>query len=347
MAPTLRYALVLAAALVLGGAGAARSILRISAEGAPSAVLRPVVTEDNTAWYALETWLRALPGETSWDAEQRRLTYREGGHWAALRPEAPYALRDGRPLEGVRAPRFRAGALLVDEGFFRQSASGFLGRPVVAARIGTPRTVVIDPGHGGEDRGAGGPGGAWEKDVVLALARAVADGLRGRGFEVHLTRTGDHGLTPEQRAGVANYWQADLFLSLHVSGLARPRARGFEVFVASVPPAGGDPGLWEGGQVGREAASRRWAENLRRALGEGLATFDRGVGQVPHPVLEAVACPACLVEAGNLAWPQDAELLNGDPGRSALAEAVARAAEAFFAERGQGGAEPEPLRGER
>ena len=193
-----------------------------------------------------------------------------------------------------------------------------------------PRRVVVDPGHGGDQAGSRAPRGAAEKDVVLHLARTIAEALRGRGFEVHLTRTDDRSLGEEQRAAVANYWQADLFLSLHASGVGRPQARGFEVMVAPEPGPGTDGRLWSAGQAGGGAESRRWAELLRAGLGGVLPTFDRGLVVLPNPVLEATVCPACLVEVGSLAWPGEEELLSTPAGRSAIAAAVTRAAEAFF-----------------
>jgi N-acetylmuramoyl-L-alanine amidase len=190
--------------------------------------------------------------------------------------------------------------------------------------------VVIDPGHGGSSPGTQGPTGLQEKDLVLELAQTVAESLRRKGFLVHLTRAGDRSLRSDQRAAIANYRQADLFLSLHASGVGRPQARGFEVMVPPAPADGTDARLWAGAQVGKAAESRRWGELLRAALGQALTTFDRGVTEIPSPVLEATACPSCLLEAASLAWPGEVELLSTPSGRATLARGIARAAEAFF-----------------
>lgn len=331
MRPSTRRLAALATLLGFAWAGTGWGALRVEAEGTPPVVLPEAAREGATTWYDAETWLRQLPGTVEWSAEDRRLTYREGGHWAALRPDPPYALRDGRPLEGVDPPRLEGDRLWISGRFLRTAASALLGRRVRVASEGPERVVVIDPGHGGDAAGSAGAQGTVEKEAVLALARTVAERLRAAGFQVYLTRTDDRALGAAQRAGVANYRQADLFLSLHAAGEGRPQARGFELFLAPDPPAATDGRLWAGGQVGRTAASLRWAEALRAALGAALPSFDRGLKRIPTPLLEAVAAPACLLEAGSLSWSPEAELFFTDVGRATVADAVVRAAEDYFA----------------
>lgn len=332
MTPRKAVALLVLALVLAPGWLRALAAVRVESPGVEPFFLAEVVVEDSTAWYDAETWLLGFPGSLDWDPQQQRLTYREGDAWAALRPEAPFALRDGRVLRGPAEVRLSGGRLLVSERFLQELAGEFLGRPVrfVKARQGPARRVSLDPGHGGEDPGARGPTGLAEKDVVLALAQAAAQTLRERGFEVHLTRSEDRTLGDTQRAAVANYWGAELFVSLHLAGEGRPQARGVEVFVAPEPPPGTDPRHWGAGQAGLGAESRQWAELLRAALGQHLATFDRGVSVAPQPLLEAVAAPACLVELGSLAWPQEAEHFRSPAGRDAVAAAIAQAAETYF-----------------
>lgn len=332
MTPRKAVALLVLALVLAPGWPRALAAVRVESPGIEPFFLAEVATQDSTAWYDAETWLLGFPGALDWDPQQLRLTYREGASWAALAPEAPYALRDGRALRGAAEVRLAGGRLLVSETFLQELAGEFLGRPVriVKARQGPARRVCVDPGHGGDEPGTRGPGGLAEKDVVLALAQAAAQALREKGFEVHLTRLEDRTLGDAQRAAVANYWGAELFVSLHAAGEGRPQARGVEAFVAPEPPPGTDPRHWTAGQAGLGAESRRWAELLRSALGQNLATFDRGVSVAPQPLLEAVAAPACLVELGSLAWPQEAEYLRSPAGREAVAAAIAQAAETYF-----------------
>jgi N-acetylmuramoyl-L-alanine amidase len=92
------------------------------------------------------------------------------------------------------------------------------------------KTVVIDPGHGGEDPGAVGPQKTMEKDVVLKIGEKVAHFLsQSREIKVFLTRKGDYFLKLEDRTKIANEYGADLFVSLHANGSFNPQARGSSV----------------------------------------------------------------------------------------------------------------------
>lgn len=311
------------------GAGAA---VRVSTEGGAPFSLLESAAESTTVWYDAETWLRHFPGSLEWQADQKRLTYREGAHQGMLLGDPPYALRDGIPLDRAPPTRLISGRLAVSETFLLERAGDFLGRLVSVQRAhgtGSLR-VMIDPGHGGADAGARGGGNVAEKDVVLALGRELIARLKRRGFDAGLTRQDDRSFDAASRAAASNHWEADLFLSLHAAGAARPRVRGFEIFVSRPPAPGFDPRLWAGGQIARVAESRKWAELIRTLLGESLSTFDRGVKELSSPLLEAVTSPACLAELGNLDVPEEAEFLLKPQGRSALAETLAGAVEAFF-----------------
>src|SRR3954464_10265106 len=81
-----------------------------------------------------------------------------------------------------------------------------------------PFRVVVDAGHGGSNTGAPGlVAGAYEKRVTLAVARALADDLRARGFEVVMTRSSDEYLTLRERVRRANAAEPDCFVSLHTN----------------------------------------------------------------------------------------------------------------------------------
>ena len=91
--------------------------------------------------------------------------------------------------------------------------------------------VVIDPGHGGEDLGAVGPGGLLEKDVVLAIGLELRTLLESQlGARVKLTRTKDIFVPLVERTELANRLQADLFVSLHTNASPNGKAKGFETY---------------------------------------------------------------------------------------------------------------------
>lgn len=105
-----------------------------------------------------------------------------------------------------------------------------------AGRAQTPgmRTIVIDPGHGGQAVGALGPGGLSEKDVTLDIARRLRDLIARRlGLQVILTREQDVDVPLDERTEKANYWQADLFLSIHANGYRMQQVRGPETYFLS------------------------------------------------------------------------------------------------------------------
>lgn len=93
-------------------------------------------------------------------------------------------------------------------------------------------TIVIDPGHGGNNDGARGKRDSQEKDLTLAVAYAVRDELRRRfpNLKVVLTRNIDVDLSLPQRIHTAHMANADLFLSLHMNSSTNPQAAGIEVF---------------------------------------------------------------------------------------------------------------------
>jgi N-acetylmuramoyl-L-alanine amidase len=100
------------------------------------------------------------------------------------------------------------------------------------------KTIVIDPGHGGEDPGAIGPRKTMEKDVVLMVGQKVVYLLnQNKGFQAFLTRKGDYFIPLEERIKIAREYGADLFLSLHADASFNPQARGSSVYCLSLSGA--------------------------------------------------------------------------------------------------------------
>lgn len=310
----------------------AQAALAVTPEGTPSFVVLESLTADGVRWYDAESWFRRFPGSTEADGTGTRVVYREGSSLLTLLATPPYALQGTRPLEGAIPTRVTDGRLTVAERFLVERSADFLGRRVEVEPVhgtGTLR-VLVDPGHGGGDRGSTAPGAPPEKTAVLLLAQELAAQLRKKGFDARLTRGDDRALALFERAALANRWNADLFLSLHASGAGRAQARGYEIFLSQPSTGPVDGRLWSSGQAAFAGESRRWAEAVHTEVGRALATFDRGVRETPSPLLEAVAGPACLLEAGNLSWPEDSETFTKPQPRAALAKALADAAEAFF-----------------
>jgi len=100
------------------------------------------------------------------------------------------------------------------------------------------KTVVIDPGHGGEDPGAIGPGKTMEKDIVLKVGQKVIHLLnQQKEFKAFLTRKGDYFIPLEERIKIARDYGADLLISLHTDGSFNRQARGSSVYCLSLSGA--------------------------------------------------------------------------------------------------------------
>lgn len=221
------------------------------------------------------------------------------------------------------------------------------------------RTIVLDPGHGGEETGAIGPKGSAEKDLTLAIAKLLRSALVEQiGARVVLTREEDVARSLDERAALANQLQADLFLSLHLNSTVRGQARGVETYILSLQASdrkaadaaaienyAGSPGsaqeplpfdlqalLWDLAQNQHLATSLRVATWLQDELARELGQPDRGVKQAPFRVLMGAAMPAALVELGFLSNPEEEQLLQDPAYQSRLVAAIVRALRRFGAE---------------
>ena len=189
------------------------------------------------------------------------------------------------------------------------------------------RTVVLDPGHGGGDRGTRG-GSTVEKQMTLDVAKRVERDLEAAGVNAVLTRTSDRTLSLEDRVDFADAKKADLFVSIHFN--SGGSADGIETYC--LPPAGAvsTADAWSGSR-GREGASpgNRWDERniwlahcVHRSLLRATGTNDRGVRRARFYVLRYAICPAILVEAGFLSnRAEEQRILTGDY-RERLAKAI-------------------------
>ena len=199
-------------------------------------------------------------------------------------------------------------------------------------------TVIIDPGHGGQDSGATeSTEGLKEKDLTLALARKLAEVLESEGMaRALLTREEDRTLSLDDRAGFANN-RGDLFISLHVGSSFRPSAQGFSLYYWSpafrdpvVSPLTNPSALWENGQLPYWKQSRRLAGLLKRELRQSLAWPSGGVIEADLYLLRRVAMPAVLLELGAVNYPPEAAELARPSFQEAVAHAVAEAVRQYW-----------------
>jgi N-acetylmuramoyl-L-alanine amidase len=213
------------------------------------------------------------------------------------------------------------------------------------APAGALRTVVIDPGHGGEEEGARGPGGTLEKQVTLAVARRLKAALEARlGVRVILTRDGDQTVGLDERAAVANNNKADLFISLHANASVRPAMAGAEVFYlggddyaeaaarlggerTALPVFGGGTRdieviPWQMAQVRHLQQSAGFAQAVEAALRERVPMSERAIHAAPFRVLVGANMPAVLVEMGFITNAEQEQQLTADAFQQEIVQAL-------------------------
>ena len=191
------------------------------------------------------------------------------------------------------------------------------------------KTIVLDPGHGGDDHGAKGPGGTLEKRVNLALAGTIASTC-GDKYNIVLTRHKDNRLDLPDRTAVANHHRADLFISLHTGGSFRHSTEGMHVYYFEEPkgsmpeyPLDTDrPVPWDRLQDRHGSDGRKLAFQVHRALKERINPAMDQIQGLPLAVLRGAAMPAILVEIGTITNPSEERALKSAAFLSATAEAI-------------------------
>ncbi len=223
---------------------------------------------------------------------------------------------------------------------------------LLAAGARRIKTIVIDPGHGGLEVGAKGPGGTLEKDVVLSISLKLKNIIeRQLAIRVVLTRDKDTDISLENRAALANNNRADLFLSIHANGSYRQKAHGSETYFLSLKATDEEARrlaylensspdfekkieeesqdqimmiLWDMAQAAFLKQSSQLAEFIQKELNSLLGTTDRGIKQAPFKVLTGVACPAVLVEVAFISNPEEEAKLRDETFQENVALALFR-----------------------
>jgi N-acetylmuramoyl-L-alanine amidase len=204
--------------------------------------------------------------------------------------------------------------------------------------LAAPPTIVIDPGHGGEDIGAADPTGLLrEKDLTLTLARKLAEILEADGVgRALVTRKEDQPLDLDNRAGFANSRGGEVFISLHVGNSFRHYPQGFTLYYWSPafqqpagPPPPGQGAAWDQGQVPYSGQSRRLAGLIERELRQALEWPSGGIVAADLYLLRRVRMPAVLLEIGSLNYSPEADELPKPSFQDAVARSITKALRRF------------------
>jgi N-acetylmuramoyl-L-alanine amidase len=199
----------------------------------------------------------------------------------------------------------------------------------------TNPTIVIDPGHGGEDAGTKSVlGNRYEREFTLDWARRLASLLTANGWQVFLTRSNDTHVSLADRIAFAEEHKAGLFLSLHFNSAAPDeRQAGLETYcltpagmASSVTRGYGDDPAQTFPNNAFDAENVQLAAWVHRALLQINGRRDRGVRRARYlGVLRGQNRPAILIEGGYLSNPVEARRIADPPYRQQMAEAVAKA----------------------
>jgi N-acetylmuramoyl-L-alanine amidase len=295
----------------------------------------------------------------------------------SLAPAGPYQHRLVLDLYPVNPPDPLL-ALLREQGVPPKSGRSdpATGEPPRApqeqvARPGRPRpdpdpdlqrmlTVVIDPGHGGEDPGAVGRAGTYEKNVTLAIGRRLRDMIvADHGLRVAMTRDGDFFVPLRTRVAKARAVQADLFVSIHADAWIKPDARGSSVFALSENGASSSAAAWMArrendadlvGGINLASTDRHLARvlldlsttaqindslKLGNAVLRELERINRlhkpRVEQAGFAVLKAPDIPSILVETAFISNPEEEARLRDDDYQEQMARALLIGIKRYFA----------------
>jgi N-acetylmuramoyl-L-alanine amidase len=229
-------------------------------------------------------------------------------------------------------------------------------RPEIARLI----TIVLDPGHGGEDPGAVGRGGSHEKNVTLSVARRLKEKIDATpNMRSVLTRDGDYFIPLQQRVQKARRVQADLFVSVHADAFIKSTARGSSVFVLSETGASSSAARWlankensadlVGGvnlgvkdpylartlldlsQTATINDSLKLGKDVLGELGR-INTLHKGqVEQAGFAVLKAPDIPSILIETAFISNPEEEARLNDEAYQDRMAEAILKGIRRYFA----------------
>jgi len=248
-----------------------------------------------------------------------------------------------------------------------------LGEPAQAPAEVAPKTVravhapgdgdrdviiAVDAGHGGEDPGAIGHGGTREKDVTLAIARALAERINAEaGMHAVLTRDRDELLDLRDRIGRAKAARADLFISVHADSIRDRSVSGASVYVLSVHGASSEAARWLAERENAAdlvAGARRDDQGVlepvlidaaqNEIIGVSAGAAERvvsaleGVGELRKAqvqragfvVLKSRDIPSMLIETAYISNPAEERRLRSAREQARLADAIAGGVRSYF-----------------
>lgn len=286
------------------------------------------VTVDGRDYVTLES-LAQFYGMEPPAGTEAKFTVSGGGRSLAVRVGSRQALIDG-VRQWLSYPAIAKGnAVLVSKVDVAKTIDPAY-RPTAVKGMRAVKTVVLDPGHGGYDRGAKSSFG-YEKDYTLDVVARVRRRLESAGLKVVQPRLSDSFVPLESRPAMAAKYPGAIFVSIHFNSADWNRAaNGFEIY--AIPPLGAPPTGQGTAQIrdrrreaghALEPVNTVLANTIYHALLGKMPVFDRGVKRARFVVLKDAAVPAVLIEGGFLTNASEAANIASPRWREAYAEAIA------------------------
>ncbi len=221
-------------------------------------------------------------------------------------------------------------------------------------------TVALDPGHGGEDPGAIGARGSYEKNIVLSIAKRLKNKIdQEDSMRPFLTRDGDYFVPLHRRVFKARQVEADLFISIHADAFIQPHAKGASVFALSQQGATSSAARWMAnkenasdliGGINIKTKDKQVAHllldmsttaqindslqvgnSVLRNIGNFAPLHKNRVEQAGFAVLKAPDIPSILIETAFISNPQEEKKLNDETYQERIAEAILAGIKDYFA----------------
>ena len=220
-------------------------------------------------------------------------------------------------------------------------------------------TIALDPGHGGEDPGAIGARGSFEKNIVLSIAKRLKNKIdQEESMRPFLTRDGDYFVPLHRRVFKARQVEADLLISIHADAFIEPRAKGASVFALSQQGATSSAARWMAnkenssdliGGINIKTKDKQVAHllldlsttaqindslkvgnSVLRNIGDFTALHKNKVEQAGFAVLKAPDIPSILIETTFISNPQEEKKLNDEQYQERIAEAILSGIKDYF-----------------
>jgi len=267
-------------------------------------------------------------------------------------PIAAFAKSDTRPEKRAKSSEPPA---------ISSKSKDRLGEGAPQQRIPFKRlvTIALDPGHGGEDPGAIGARGSYEKHIVLSIAKRLKNKIdQEESMRPFLTREGDYFVPLHRRVSKARQVEADLFISIHADAFIQPHARGASVFALSQQGATSSTARWVANKenssdlIGginimvkdKQVAhllldlsttaqindSLRVGNSVLRNIGDFAPLHKNKVEQAGFAVLKAPDIPSILIETAFISNPQEEKRLNDEGYQERISEAILAGIKDYF-----------------